>query len=111
MIQCLKIKDRYPYLFTLGGSLATMFCLQKVEAMRVLIQNSTSFLFLQSGGGWTANAEEALDFERSLRAMKYIKGIRLEHVQIVLRFNRPTEDVILAGGVPKLANHPHPLKR
>jgi hypothetical protein len=68
--------------------------------MRVLIQNCANSLFVGPQGTWTIKPDDALDFERTLRAVRYLNDLKLKDVQIVLRFDGRGEDVVLAAAAP-----------
>ena len=78
------------------------FCLvtlrpqQNIQEMRVLIQSTTTFLFLSDRDTVTQNPDEARDFKHTSKALRYIRQQRLPHVQIVLKFPKSSDDVNLA---------------
>ena len=66
------------------------------ERMRVLIQSTTTFLFLMDRDTVTQNPDEARDFKHTSKALRFIRQQRLPNVQIVLKFPKSADDVNLA---------------
>lgn len=64
--------------------------------MRVLIQSTTTFLFLADRDTVTQNPDEARDFKHTSKALRFIRQNRLPNVQIVLKFPKSSDDVNLA---------------
>lgn len=64
--------------------------------MRVLIQNTVTFLYLMERDLATQNPEEARDFKHSSKALRFIKEKRMSNVHIVLKFPKNADDVNLA---------------
>jgi hypothetical protein len=63
---------------------------------KIFVQHCDSKLFLRDAEGWTAQVDEARDFETSLNALAYCLQNRLRHAQIVVRFEGPgSQDVIV----------------
>ncbi|EEF61767.1 hypothetical protein [Pedosphaera parvula] len=65
--------------------------------MRILIQNCKTYLYLKAPGEWTASADEATDFKRSVDALTHCAKANLEDVQIVLKFPTGLYDVNIAA--------------
>lgn len=63
--------------------------------MRVLIQNCHTFKFLGEKGQWVDSADDAAEFAGSVAALDYIREHRLDHGQIVLKFDQPEHDLVL----------------
>lgn len=63
--------------------------------MKVLLQDLKTRLYLQGVGGWTANTNEALDFQNSSRAIEFWHDNDLLNVQIVLKQTGNASDVVL----------------
>jgi len=83
--------------------------------MKVLLQDLKSRLYLQGVGGWTANTNEALDFQNTSRAIEFWRDNDLLNVQIVLNYTENRHDMVLdvlprRDGVlsPKQPNAPGP---
>ena len=56
--------------------------------MRVLIQNLKSMLFLKELGSWTKNSDEAMNFETTVKALRFHRKHRLKGIQVVIKFER-----------------------
>lgn len=67
-----------------------------MQIMRVLIQSTTTFLFLMDRDTVTQNPDEARDFKHTSKALRFIRQSRLPNVQIVLKFPKSSDDVNLA---------------
>jgi hypothetical protein len=65
--------------------------------MRILIQNCKTFLYLKGPGEWTASADDATEFKRSVDALTFCTKANLEDVQIVLKFPAGRYDVNIAA--------------
>ena len=63
--------------------------------MKVLLQDLKSRLYLQGVAGWTADPNQALDFENTSRAIEFWKDNDLLNVQIILKYNGSQYDVVL----------------
>ena len=60
------------------------------------MQHCESKLFLRDGEGWTAQSDEARDFQTSLNALAFCLQGRMSNAQIVVRFDTPgSQDVIV----------------
>jgi hypothetical protein len=63
---------------------------------KIFVQHCESKLFLRDGEGWTPQADEARDFETSLNALAFCLQSRMNHAQIVVRFDTPgSQDVVV----------------
>ena len=58
----------------------------KQNAMKILLQDSRTQLYLRSLGNWTANHYEAMDFQHSQRAIDFVRYHKIAGVQIVVKF-------------------------
>jgi hypothetical protein len=54
--------------------------------MKILLQHSRTQLYLRGLGDWTANAQEAYDFQHSQKAIDFARHHALPGVQIAVRF-------------------------
>lgn len=54
--------------------------------MKILLQHVRTKLYLRSLGSWTANADEAHDFQHSNRVVEFVQNNQLESVQIAVKF-------------------------
>jgi hypothetical protein len=54
--------------------------------MKILLQHSRTQLYLRGLGDWTANAQEAHDFQHSQKAIEFARHHSLPGVQIAVRF-------------------------
>ena len=54
--------------------------------MKILLQHVRTKLYLRSLGSWTANPEEAHDFQHSHRLIDFVQNNQLESVQIAVKF-------------------------
>ena len=54
--------------------------------MKILLQHSRTRLYFRGLGDWTANPQEAFDFQHSQRATDFAYQNRLSGVQIAVRF-------------------------
>jgi hypothetical protein len=63
---------------------------------KIFVQHCESKLFLRDGEGWTAQPDDARNFETSLNALAFCLQSRMNHAQIVVRFDTPgSQDVIV----------------
>ena len=53
--------------------------------MKVLLQNAVTLSFVGQEWGWTANADEALDFGEGVRAVDYAFSHGLWEVRVVIK--------------------------
>ncbi len=54
--------------------------------MKILLQHSRTLLFWRCVGCWTANREEAHDFEQSQRVLDFVAEHGLTGMQIAISF-------------------------
>ncbi len=62
--------------------------------MRVLIQHKATSDYLGRSGDWTAEPDQAFDFEKTLLAFKYCRDRQLEDADIVLKFYDSETDLL-----------------
>jgi hypothetical protein len=72
-------------------------------AMRVLVQNGDTGLFLKSDKLWTNQAVEARDFGSSLDAIQQVIDLHLRNPDIVLSFGDPKLDLKISLGNARAA--------
>ena len=70
--------------------------LKLVLAMKVLLQNVTTGLFLKGLEDWTEDSTKARQFPNSLSALSFCNLNDIKDVQVLLRFNQPRYDVKLS---------------
>ena len=63
--------------------------------MKGVIQNPQALEFLKPDHSWNQSATEALCFQTSMLALDYCIRHKLNGVQILLRFDTATPDVVL----------------
>jgi hypothetical protein len=56
--------------------------------MRVLIQDLKSMLFLKEVDVWTKNSDDAMNFDTTVKALRYHRKHRLKGAQIVIKFEK-----------------------
>ncbi len=54
--------------------------------MKILLQHTRTQLYLRGLGDWTANPQEAFDFQHSQKAIDFARENRLSGVQIAVKF-------------------------
>ena len=54
--------------------------------MRILLQHARTQLYVRSLGNWSANPQEAYDFQHSQRAVDFAREHGLTAVQIAIKF-------------------------
>jgi len=59
--------------------------------MRVLLHNTQTGLFYAGPKDWTADAAQAVDFERPDLALDLVRTSKLEWMELVLRFDQSVE--------------------
>lgn len=64
-------------------------------AMRVLLQQKNSGLYVRADGVWTGSVLEAYDFLSSSQAIDYCLVRRLSGLQLVLKFDEQNHDIVL----------------
>ena len=64
--------------------------------MRALIRDVKTGMFYGSDGQWTAERDDARDFENSLKAMHFAGEKQLRGVEVVMTFGRPEFDVAIS---------------
>ena len=65
------------------------------KAMRILLQQKNTGLYLKDSGVWIHGAAEATDFLSSTKAIAYCASKKLSGVQIVLKFDEQHYDIVL----------------
>ena len=61
--------------------------------MRIVIQNSKTFLYFAGCDFWVKNQEQALDFEKTVAAIHFIKkGRQSVEIQVVMSFDDASHD-------------------
>jgi len=76
--------------------------------MRILLQHTRTHLYLRSIGSWTANAEEAHDFQHSDRLVNFVHNHGLQGVQIAVKFQEGQFDEVFP--VPASVKSLQPLR-
>jgi len=71
--------------------------------MKILLQHVRTQLYLRSIGNWTANPEEAHDFQHSQRLVEFVHNHRLSGVQIAVKFLEAQFDEVFP--VPPASHH------
>ncbi len=77
--------------------------------MKILLQHCRTRLYLRSLGNWTNNAQEALDFQHSQRAIDFARQHNLAGVQIAVKFIDSAFDEVfpLPAAAPSVAAPAH----
>jgi hypothetical protein len=65
------------------------------NAMRILLQQVQSGLYLKAPAEWVANPAEATDFLSSTKALAFCAAHRISGVQLVLKFEREHYEIVL----------------
>jgi len=61
---------------------------------RIFIRDGKTNKYFKGAGQWTVDVEEALDFERSERAMQTAQELRIPSLEVVIKLrNEPREDL------------------
>ncbi len=68
--------------------------------MRIVLQHTTTELYLKSVGAWTPHLEEALNFGSSQQAIKFMRQHRLDEVQVLVAFVEDSVVDIVALQIP-----------
>ncbi len=64
-----------------------------VTSMRTVIQNSKTFLYFAGCDLWVRNQDQALDFEKTVAAIHFIKiGLQSEDIQVVMSLDDAGHD-------------------
>ncbi len=63
--------------------------------MKVVIQSTQTLEFFRADHSWGRNTTDALCFQSSIRALDFCVRHKLRDVQIVLRFDTESPDVVL----------------
>ena len=63
--------------------------------MKVLLQDLDTRLYFRGLSGWTSDANEALDFGNTSRAIEFWRDNDLLNVQIILKYKDARYDVVL----------------
>ena len=72
--------------------------------MRVLVQNCSTLQYLRARSGWTRHDLDALDFQKTVKAIEYCVCQRLAGVQVVLKFGPDKQlDIVLPVRAPSLS--------
>jgi hypothetical protein len=64
--------------------------------MKVYLRDTESGSYYQEPSKWTPRQEAAHDFKQSARAVEWVFEAHLEHVEILLCYDDPRYDLILA---------------
>jgi len=67
------------------------------KAMRILLQQKNTGLYLKDVGAWVTNAAEATDFLSSTKALAFCSANKISDVQLVLKFDEEHYDIVLAA--------------
>jgi hypothetical protein len=68
----------------------------QVESMKVFIRNTQTGWFYQEPSQWTPDQATASDLGQVARAVEQIFADRLENVEILLSYDEPRYDLVLA---------------
>ena len=74
------------------------------KVMRILLQKKENGLYFQDIDKWTRKNTEAMDFLSSTAAIDFCCLNKLNHVQIVLKFDEQNYDIVLPVGTLNGAN-------
>ncbi|TAL02870.1 MAG: hypothetical protein EPO07_06895 [Verrucomicrobia bacterium] len=72
--------------------------------MKILLQQRESGLYLRELGDWTPDAGQAMDFLSSTRAIDFCATHRIGDVQLVLKFEEQSYDIVLPMVMDRRAN-------
>ncbi len=64
-------------------------------AMRILLQEKETGLYLKDVGSWTPQPMAAMDFLSSTKAIDFCVTNRISGVQLVLKFEEQLHDIVL----------------
>lgn len=68
--------------------------------MRIVLQHTTTELYIKGVGAWTPDLREAFNFGSSQRAIKFMRQQRLEQVQVLVAFLEDSIVDIVALQIP-----------
>ena len=72
--------------------------------MRVLVQHRSTLQYLHACEEWTPHELDALDFQKTVKAIEYCVRERVADVQVVLKFGPDKQlDIVLPVRAPSLA--------
>ncbi len=74
---------------------------QILMAMRILLQQKESGLYLKDPESWTHNPSEAADFISSTKAMDFCAANKISGVQLVLKFEGQVYDIVMPLAVSR----------
>ena len=63
--------------------------------MKVVLQNKLSRFYYGMDDNWTADHSQARDFASSLNALDFVQKKKIEHSQVVLKFQDTKYDIVL----------------
>lgn len=64
--------------------------------MKVLLRHPETGLFYAGPEQWTGNHDEAIDFEATDRAMDEVWEAKLQHIEVLMKFEDPSFEIPLA---------------
>jgi hypothetical protein len=63
--------------------------------MKVLLRHPETGLFYAGSERWTQDDNEAIDFEATDRAMDEVWEAKLNHIEVLMKFDNPTFEIPL----------------
>ena len=76
-------------------------------AMRILLQQKETGLYVKDVGAWSREPGEAMDFVSSTKAIDFCVANKIADVQLVLKFEEHLHDIVL----PMVTDRRHHAER